>query len=384
MDKIKEVIVFANGDSSKLSTWSNVPFFFTETLLTKGIKVDRVNLGSGSIFKKIYNRILVPLLKIINKETTYEYVRSGMYHHETRRKIKKAINQYPDADAHIFLTFRFSSAGLTNKPIIQFCDWTYDHYFKYRLNRTPDFLEQRSIRREDSQIVGTDLIFPLFPSVSDYMKSRYINKEIYYLGNVINSLYEASESDIDNKLHSYNLLFVGSIKYLDGAKTLIEAFTKLKPHYPAIVLNIIGISNTELQDLPNDVFCHGYLDKGITAEMELYYKLFKESRIFINTTPKWGAFSACIEAMYFHTPVIVTPYDEFVKTFGKEINFGSYCEQNDPTLIAEHIRKIFEDENYKTLCYNAHESVHEFTWSVYIDKIIRKIEEKKRIGKAPL
>jgi hypothetical protein len=88
-----------------------------------------------------------------------------------RYRIKKAINQYPNSDANIFLTFSFSSAGLTMKPSIQFCDWTYDHYFKFLLDRKPGFLEKQCIKREDSQIEGSDLVFPLFPSVAEYMKT---------------------------------------------------------------------------------------------------------------------------------------------------------------------------------------------------------------------
>ena len=53
------------------------------------------------------------------------------------------------------------------------------------------------------------------------------------------------------------------------------------------------------------------------------YEPFKKAKVFINTTPKWAAFSASIEAMYFYIPVVVTPYDEFTKTFGEHIEFGA-------------------------------------------------------------
>jgi hypothetical protein len=47
MIKIKEITVFTIGDSKKMSTWSNVPFFFTETLISKGVKVNRVDIGQS-------------------------------------------------------------------------------------------------------------------------------------------------------------------------------------------------------------------------------------------------------------------------------------------------------------------------------------------------
>jgi hypothetical protein len=190
---MKEVTVFTNGDSKKISTWSNVPYFFTETLISKGIKVNRIDISPHCFLKKVYNIILRGLLKVINRNSTYEYSRSFIHYFDVRRRIKKALTQCKNSDANIFLTFSFSSAGLTNKPIVLFCDWTYDHYFKYFLNRKPDLLELSSIKREDKQIESSDLIFVLFPCVAEYMKSYYKNKNIFYLGNVINSLLPASK-----------------------------------------------------------------------------------------------------------------------------------------------------------------------------------------------
>lgn len=40
----KEVIFFTKGDSADISTWSNVPYFFTRTLEEKGVTVHRVNM----------------------------------------------------------------------------------------------------------------------------------------------------------------------------------------------------------------------------------------------------------------------------------------------------------------------------------------------------
>ena len=95
-----------------------------------------------------------------------------------------------------------------------------------------------------------------------------------------------------------------------------------------------------------DIYCYGYLDKGKDEDRKTYYDLFRRAKIFINTTPKWGAFSATIEAMYFYTPVIVAPYNEFVKTFGGDIQFGAYCDQNLPDEIEKNIRSILNNSSY--------------------------------------
>jgi glycosyltransferase involved in cell wall biosynthesis len=166
------------------------------------------------------------------------------------------------------------------------------------------------------------------------------------------------------------LLFVGSRKYLAGAKCLVSAFDLLIKEYPNLSLDIIGMSDSDFGNLPNGVNCHGYLDKGKDNERGLYYSLLHNAAVFVNTTPKWCAFSAAVEAMYFYTPVIVTPIDELVETFGTNIGFGSYCADNSVELLCANIRDILNHPSYKTLCINAHEAVKQFTWSAYIDKML--------------
>ena len=376
MKEIKEVSVFTNGDSRKISTWSNIPFFFTETLISKGIKVNRIDISPSPFFEKIYRRIFLRILKIIYINTTYTFFRSYVNYLHQKCRIRKTVKKYKNADVNIFLTFSFSSAGLTKKPTVLFSDWTYDHYFNNFLNRMPDIFEKSSIKREDRQIESSNLIFPLFPNVVDYMKKRYKNKNIFYIGNVINSLVDATEAQIlAKKSNSHDLLFIGSRQYILGAKYLIKAFDVLKYEYPNLSLHIIGMRENDFDYLPDRVNCYGYLDKGKDSEKELYYSLLQKAKVFVNTTPGWGAFSASIEAMYFYVPVIVTPYNGFLKTFGENINFGYYC-NNSIELLCLNIKKIFNNDSYETLCINSHKAIRDFTWNSYIDKMLNIMKEK--------
>jgi glycosyltransferase involved in cell wall biosynthesis len=374
MNQIREITVFTTGDSGKISTWSNVPYFFTETLLSKGIKINRVNLGPSPFFIRFYSIFILGLLRIFYKKTNFTYFRTLAHYLNARRRIKIALKKYPNADVNVFLTFSFSSVGLSNKPCIQICDWTYDHYFRYFENRKPYFFEQNCIDRENRMIEGSDFVFPLFPGIVEYMKNHYSNKNIFFLGNVINSIYEISEDEVaDIKMKSNDLLFVGDKKYIGGANSLIQAFKLVKKNYPDLKLHIIGMNEADLCEMPEGIHCYGYLDKGIDHDRVIYYELFKGAKVFINTTDKWGAFSATLEAMYFYNPVIVTPYDEFVRTFGEEIKFGYYCISNAPELLQERIEEILNHPSYNSLCINSHNSVKTFTWSACVDRLLDKI-----------
>ncbi|MBA3681866.1 MAG: glycosyltransferase [Bacteroidetes bacterium] len=375
MKTLREVTVFTNGDSTKLSTWSNVPYLFTQTLIEKGIKVNRVDLTPDASLKNFWDKTMGRVARKLNKQTNFEYFRSRLHFMNVSSRIKKAIHAHRQTDIFIFLTFSFSASKLTKKPVVLFGDWTYDYYFQYYENRKPDLLEQQSIHRENSGIEIADLVLPLFPGIAAHMKKTYSNKNIHYLGNVINSVNTISEAEaLKAKENSNELLFVGGPKYLAGALSLITAFGNLKKQNPLLKLHIVGMKEADIGiTLPTDVICYGYIDKGNDKERELYYDLFKRAKAFINTTPKWGAFSATIEAMYFYNPVIVMPYDEFVETFGKQIPFGVYCHENTAEAIEKSIRTVFEHTDYNSVCIQANNAVKDYSWSAYIDKMIRLI-----------
>jgi glycosyltransferase involved in cell wall biosynthesis len=372
--KIKEVVVYTNGDSAEISTWSNIPYFLTETLIQKGIQVHRVDLNPTPRWEKLFERGF-SIISNLFKQTSFNYYRSFIHYINIRYRVRKAINKYPDADTHIFLTFSFSSAGLTKKPAIQIGDWTYKHYIEYFENRKPDLLERTCMFRESLMIKGSDLVFSLFPASAKQMRNEYSKNNISYNGNVVNTLMQPITNEIlPLKTASNSLLFIGSVKYKTGADRLIESFPLLTKKYPDLSIHIIGMKKEDFDELPKNVFCYGYLDKAKADECELYYSLLKNARAFINTTPKWGAFSACIEAMYFYTPVIVTAYDEFVETFGNKIDFGVYCESNDTKQLQKSISEILDQSEYIKLCCNAYSAVKDFTWSNYIDSMVEKIE----------
>ena len=375
---IKEITVFANGDSSKISTWSNVPYFFTETMMAKGIKVNRVDLSPDRDKEARFNKVARRIIKLLTKRNhCYDYFRSKVHFNNVRARIKKAIADYPDADALLFLTFSFSAGGLTDKKKVLFGDWTFDYHINYFCQRKPDFFERKSIGREDAQINASDLILPLFPKVADYMKLRYGGKDIRYLGNVINALVDFTESETDTilqeKVDTHKLLFIGGTKYAEGAEQLIAAYGILKKQNPALSLHIIGMTEANFGELPPDTHCYGYLDKEDEQQREQYYRLMREAQLFINTTSKWGAFSASIEAMYFHIPVVVRPYDEFKQTFEDGAEGIVYYTGSSPEELAKTISDTTGSDSYKQKCMSAHSLVESFTWSAYADKVLEGI-----------
>lgn len=368
---MNEITIFTYGDSTKIRTWSNVPYFFTTTLEKKGIIVNRINITSNSkILKKLFNIGLYRILSKLYKKNSYTYLRSYLFRIEANLKIIKAVKKYPKSDSFIFLNFDFSTKRYSKKPSILFGDWTYDHYITYFLNKEPNFFEFQYIKSQNRKIKESDLVIPLFPSMAEQLKHK---GNIKYLGNVINSVIESNKEEIlEQKKDSNKIIFIGSFKYIEGAKKLLESYNILKNKYPKLSLDFIGLKESDFNTLPKGVKCYGYLDKGNNEQREIYYKLLKEARVFVNTTPKWSAFSASVEAMYFYNPVIVPPYGEFVKTFGENFIGGIYCNDNDK--LVEKIELIINTQSYEEFSINARTLVENFTWDSYIDKVLLEIK----------
>lgn len=352
-----------------------MPYFFTESLMARGLRVNRVALEPHPRLRWLFDRTVLPIARRMNPHTTYEYFRSSWHYRDMRSAIRRAVRAHPDSDAFIFMTFSFSSSGLTPKPTILFCDWTYEFYFRYFLEREPDWFERQSVKRDLANIEKADGIFVLWPDHVQELEQRHHGSKVFYLGNVINSLCDVNREDaLALKKQHESILFIGVRRYLAGARTLIQAFDRLRHERPRLTLDIVGMRAEDIGYVPDGVTCHGFLNKDRESDRARYHALLKRARLFVNTTPKWASFQASVEAMYFYTPVIVTPYRDFVATFGEDLTCGYYCEENTPERVEQLIRRAFNSPDYETQCLNAHAAVQDFTWEAFTGNMLRKIE----------
>ncbi len=375
MKLIKEITVFSIGDSKELKTWSNVPYFFTKNLEEKQLKVNRINIEENTFLNTLYKYSLFVFYKLLNKNSNHTYFRSRLNYFLTNRKIKAAIKKHNNAEALLFLTYSFSAPKQKDKKVVLFSDWSYLYYINNFLKREPAWFEQNTLNKEKQHIHDADIVLSLFPKSLEFNLQHYNNKHLFYLGNVINGNYALDiKLQVFQKLKSNKLLFIGNKKYTQGAIDLIKAFKQLNTNAE---LHIIGLSEKEIDMKVESLFYHGYLDKGIASENELYYKLITEAKVIVNTNPDWGSFSAMTEAMYYYTPVITTPYPEFTETYGNEIDFGYYVNNNSLEELISKIELILTHSSDKQieLMNNAHQKVKDFTWSIYTDKVLKLISE---------
>ncbi len=373
---MKEIIFFCNGDSSKISTWSNVPYLFTKTLESRGLIIHRVNTAPNKLIEKIYNITIGFILNRIFDKPQLPYFRTRFHKFTTDHIIKKSVLRYPKANLCIFIGFGYYNK-YSGTPSLLFGDWTYKTLIKERLNRELYSFEKPVEKQEYEALSNSKFSVSLFPICAEQIKADYPSANIHYLDrNVINLLYDKpiKQDIIEKKALSKKILFIGNEKYIDGAKLLIESVKKLHDSGLNIELHIIGINSINPSDPNDNLFFYGYLDKNNKTQRLKYYELLLGASLFVNPTPIWGGYSSCIEAMYFYTPVIVSPYKDFLRNFGEKINFGTYNDHFTVDCLSNNIKKILYSDNYLETCKEAHNAVKDYTWDKYVDSLLKIVE----------
>ena len=380
---MKEVIFFANGDPESAQTWSNVPKCFVDTLRKKGIVVHPVSLTNDwvqNIYDNFFRKVLKMLTLWYDEPRYYGY--TWLHQWLGNKRIKKAVTTWPQADYCFFINYAFYNK-YSDIPSLLLSDWTDDISIR-RVGRKVVRFKKRFCGQQRNSIEHAEHVISIFPLCAEEMRTLYPTANIHYLGgNVINDLSGGSISRdeiLEKKRTSRSVLFIGKPdRYKDSAIKLIEAIGLLRQNdsYKDLELNIIGIKESQLPNVPSYVHCHGFLHKDNPAECTKYYELLTGAKMIVNPTPKWAAYSSIIEAMYFYTPVIVSPFDDFVQEFGQEIGFGRYNEVFTAEGIAKNIQQVLESERYQAMCECAHDTVKDYTWDRYVDKVLQLCKLKK-------
>lgn len=380
---MKEIIFFANGDPMSAQTWSNVPKCFVDTLQKKGVVVHPVSLTDEWV-QQIYDNVFRKVLKVLTLwyDNPRYYGYTWLHQWLGNRRIKKAVATWPQADYCFFINYGFYNK-YNSIPSLLLSDWTDDISLRRRGKSVARFQKRFCLQQKDA-IEHAEHVISIFPLCAEEMRQLYPTANIHYLGgNVINDLSgEDIQQDeiLEMKRQSRRILFVGKPdRYKESAIKLMKAVALLRnvQAYHDMELDVIGIQKNQLPHVPDYVHCHGFLRKDREEECKKFYELLKGAKMIVNPTPKWAAYSSIVEAMFFYTPVVVSPFDDFVQEFGQDIGFGQYNTVFTTEGVADSIRRILDSESYTDICACAHETVKDYTWDRYVDKVFETIKSQK-------
>lgn len=373
------IICVCYGDSSDVSTWSNVPYFVTQELLKNGYVLHRVNIAPPRLWQILYNKTINRVLSIFYPGHEYGVARTLLYTQWANYVIRKNIRRYSDVDFCLFFTFSFCNQ-VNNVPSVLLCDWTFETLIREHKQRAPYWFEKKYIKLQRQVIASAECIVSLFPRCADAIRAQVPKARLLTIGKLPINNYDCNpiipEKLITLKQDKNIVLFIGRRNYKEACLKLIDAITLLNKRGTRYYeLHIIGLTAKDfLEEIKADsIYFYGFLHKNIDAERNLYYKLIKQATIFANPTPEWGGYSSMLEAMLYCTPVLVAAYPELVSEFGRNIDFGIYTEFTVQD-IANSIEKVVVNPNYSTIALNAHNRVKDRTWGKYVETLLRQIK----------
>lgn len=371
MREIKEVIVYSNGYSNDLATWSNVPYFFCRELEKRGIKVDRVNIhvnkdSALSIVSRLLTKFKKKLIKLQKgTDTMYRYNKSSYYYNQVLKKMKEGRRNYPEADAEI--AFDLMNINKSDIPFLMIGDWTIEYRLRNKYHRFPDKHEQSLIDRQFSNLSKADMVVSIFPGCYENMCEHLDNA--CYFGHVVNSMNRYSFND--NKNGNSHVLFIGKDKYKEGLNSFIEIVRKYNDeHGRNIRISVIGMNS---DDIDGQGICdfYGYLNKTDEKQRELYYRLIGEAKLMANVTKDWNGVSSLFEALYHGTPILVSANVELEKLIG-ETEYCHFCDNED--VFYDNFVSLMEDDNYLKISQAAHDFASQYTWDKFMDKFLAKLK----------
>lgn len=376
-----KIICICNGDSSNISTWSNVPYLLTQELINLGYTLHRVNIAPPRLWQRIYNITAQKVLTTFYPGHEYGLIRTQLYLLWANRLIKKAIQENSDADLCLFFTFSFKNP-YNDVPSILLCDWSFETLIRNHKKREPYWFEQKYIKKEQKVIAAAQYIVSLFPQCAEAIQRQIPSARLITPGKLpINNIENAPiipDELIVSKQKKISILFIGRGKYKEACSMLIDAVTMLNTNgNKEYELHIVGLTPKDIsKDIDTKhVHCYGFLHKNIAKERALYYRLIKQATVFANPSPEWGGYSSMTEAMLYCTPILVAAYPEFTAEFGSEINFGRYS-QFTIENIADSIESIISSPHYATMAMNAHMAVKDRSWNKFVRELLHKINNE--------
>lgn len=371
--------LFTLGDCTNVNTWSNLPYYFYQSLRVQhSVTVRPVNLVPPQTASyRAFSRLMAfrtRAIRLIHSDHQYDPLRSALYHAVVNRRLRFTVGRHSDVDLNLFLTFSFSSYQYARVPVVHYCDRTYEHHLE-ETGRTPTRSDRDFIRIEQNNIENADLVLSTDQICCDFINSRYKPKRAFCLRPGINTQTDVQDPDrlIARKESSTDILFIGRGAYKRGVDILIRAFKMFNDrHARRFTLHIVGVQPVELpQELRGTdpkIRFYGYLDRSNPGDFRLYDDLVCAAKIFVMPM-RPSPFPGVIRELQLHcTPVIasnVSGTSEFL-AHGRD---SVLVDGLEPQEFAYHMDRLIHHRlEWRQLAWNGHVSSRNLTWMNTVQK----------------
>ncbi len=375
--------LFTYGDALDVNTWSNLPFYFRRALLARGVEVNAINVRPSDRALNLTDRLISLRARAasgLGVELPTEVFRTRANYRLTDRVVRRAVRQHPNADAHLFMTFSFSSYRHSPVPVIHYCDRTYEQHLEDK-GLAIGWADRPFIEIERGNLEHAALILTTSEVCREFIAARYSAKRVVHLRAGINA--ELGEVDpprlIAQKEAANDILFIGRGAHKRGVDILIKAFeTFNRSQRGSFTLHLVGIKR---QELPpelgaerNDIRFYEYLDRTVTTQRELYDTLIRSARLFVFPTRPGPIAGVIREAQWNCTPVIISSVPGASERVAHDSN-GVVVDSLEPDDFARSMEALVTDlPRWRSFAHNAHLSIKDGTWSATAQRFLEIAE----------
>jgi glycosyltransferase involved in cell wall biosynthesis len=381
-----KINVFTIGDSRIVRTWSGLPYFFCKALEAAGVKVVRTNIEPDGtrarLFASLYRARTSARRWLLGWRNDVGFLRTPMYATLVAERIKTACAACPNADGNFFLTFSFSSCGLSQIPVVHYCDQTYEQLLRESGSKALTYAAKWHIQNEIDNLRHAALIFGGFPSTIRHLRDELGLGNVYpkYMSGINQDSNQIDVTDlVAHKEESSDFLFIGKSAYARGADILVKAFRILDASARGrFRLNIVGLSRKDLglRSDESDMVCYKYLDRGDAEQNKTYQNLLENARVFVMPQRTDMVAIAMQEALLLCTPVVVSDLEN-IRAFVKDGENGLLLADVTPQACAAAMRRLVDDRDiWRRMAHNAHASARDRTWESIVKEMLQVIEKR--------
>jgi len=361
--RLTEITLFTRGDATKVSTWSGLPHGCAEAIEALGVTVHRVDTTPGRRTRR--------LLKFVHRLSHHlrrddEWLRQLITSRAERHIVAQACRSYPGSQCNLFLTFSFSSRGLSDLPAVHYCDQCFAELLEGCGRTTLTRGERMRMAEEVAALKGAALLLSTNTHCIEFLRRHYGLRNVF--GSPVCTMnltgYRGEpRPPFLHKLSNTDIVFVGSAIKKRGLDVLLEAFRRFNLSTGrAYTLHIVGFEDGAVPgDWPNTQW-HGRLDKDVPEQARRYWGLLERARMLIIPSRTGPLPGVILEAQYLGTPVITTSVwgaEQLVQD-GKT---GMVLEEATPESVGEGMSRLASDPDlWEELTRNGHEHALQWTW----------------------
>ena len=303
-----ELNLFTVGDARQVATWSGFPNGVLQGLEGAGVTVNVVNIAPPARLVQAYGFLRGYCRRFLGVELEPQFLLSLPNRVRTRGLVWLACRRHTRADFNVFLSFEFSSRGVSQIPFVLYSDTTFGEHLEKGASRPLHLHERRRLRIQQANLRNAALVI-----CTNLHAIEYVHRTTGGINVVRDPLYGINltgcpsdwQWSLESKRSSLDVLFIASHFKHRGGDTLIEAVRKVNlGRKEPITLHVVGF------DAPPDgapaeyVVWHGRLRKDIPHEAQNYWNLWRAARMLVmplTTGPLPGVIA---EAQHLYTPVI--------------------------------------------------------------------------------